>query len=109
MATLTASGVTTSNGQLDGFYTGSSNVNTSFPIGSYLGVADGIQTTASGWMNLTTSVYVPVNNNTFVTGQWYKITSFNGASALSGTWKIRGWGGMNNCLYTNSGLVQRIA
>lgn len=109
MATLTASGVTTSNGQLDGFYTGSTSTNTSFPVGSYLGVADGLQTIATGWMNRTTAVYIPVTNATFVAGQWYKISSFSGASALAGTWSIRGWGGTNGCVYTNSGLVQRIA
>lgn len=82
MATLTSTGVNCSNGTLDGFYTGSTAGNTTYPIGSYL--------FASG-----SSSYPPPNatyaNATF--SMHNSGTSFNtyaSGSALAGTWRCRG-------------------
>jgi len=96
MATLTADGVNCSNGTLNGFYTGTTVTNTSYPIGSYfvgdkdycanfaLNAAIGTQWTQSGypyrWI-------------------WYNP---GGGASIAGTWRVRGY-------FSNSPLVQRTA
>lgn len=85
MATLTAAGINCSNGQLDGFYTGTTATNSSYPIGSYLG----------GVSNLDPCTYpIPSINNpppgsglrtdgsTIGYGTAY-------ATAIAGTWRLR--------------------
>lgn len=95
MATLTATGINTSNGTLDGFYTGSTANNTSYPIGSYL------QCLGTGNPNYS---IVALNGTAvprvfFNGGQYGGFTAnyaSGGGSVVSGTW--RGRGGVNaNC------------
>lgn len=109
MATLTATGVTTSNGTLDGYYTGSTGTNTTFPIGSYLMFSDGYNSVNPATISATVPLYVPVNNNTYAAGSRIKDSTFNGGSALAGTWRIRGWGGEVSCQVVTVGLAQRTA
>lgn len=103
MATLTASGVTTSSGQLDGFYTGSTATNTSFPIGSYVYIN---AATSSQLGNVNTAVSVRVSNSGLQNR--YQFTVYGG-SVLSGTWSNRGGGWTDGSCYPIGGLVQRIA
>lgn len=102
MATLTATGVTTSNGTLDGFYTGSSATNTSYPIGSYVLINAG---SGARLGNVNTSASVRVVN---LSGVQYQFT-VSGGTVLSGTWVGRGGVTQDGACYPVGGLVQRIA
>lgn len=94
MATLTATGINTSNGTLDGFYTGSSQTNTSFPIGSYLQCI-GNNNVALGTAALNSSVVPRIYFNG---GQNNGYTAnFAGGTVVSGTWRCRGGIGANCC------------
>lgn len=102
MATLTASGVTTSSGQLDGYYTGSTANNTSYPLGSVINmyVVSGAPT-----LNSAVTPYTRNNSSTF---NFF----FNGWDspqvAIAGTWRSRGIGDYNSCYY-RAMLLQRVA
>lgn len=104
MATLTATGINTSNGTLDGFYTGTTNTNTSFPIGSYLQC---LYTSGSGIpLNSTPTVRLYFNG-----GQYSGYATTGTGTILSGTWRVRG-GVFANCCsgYLPSFvMVQRVA
>jgi len=102
MATLTASGVTTSNGQLDGFYTGTTTNNTTYPIGSYAVMRIEVTQTNA---NQTTNVYAPTasGSDAFI---FHQTTGYGGICA--GTWRSRG--GIDNSVLTYSVItVQRVA
>ena len=93
MATLTADGINCSNGTLNGFYTGSTANNTSYPLGSLLsGAFDGCSQTF--YLNQAYTLYV--QNNAFAR---YPAT-YNTGVALAGTWRVRGAPG---------GILQRVS
>jgi hypothetical protein len=76
---LTGGTITTTGTIALDYYTGSSDTNTSFPIGSYLNVDDG-----SAARNSSATLYYNNTLNTiFQTGS-------SGGTALSGTWRARG-------------------
>jgi len=115
MATLTAAGINCSNGTLDGQYTGTSAVNTTFPIGTYLFCQSGPAGGAVGavYVNSTmpyVKVYtaaVSLNQSAFYTSSQASVSGF---SNLSGTWRLRGsisHDDYNVVVY--GGLVQRVA
>lgn len=103
MATLTAAGVNCSEGTLDGQYTGTTLLNTSYPIGSYLGYI----------ANSNVCVYAQPNLNANMPGSGLRV--FNsisiplqygaGGTAVAGTWRNRG--GVLSGSYL--GLIQRVA
>lgn len=96
MATLTATGVNTSNGTLDGFYTGTASANTSFPIGSYL---NRYGDSCSSY--LANSTY-PVWTTGVDTTTYYYVGTGSSSAQLAGTWRARG------TVY-NTNLMQRVA
>jgi len=100
MATLTASGVTTSNGQLDGFYTGSTGNNSTFPIGSIVCMKNGNVTVAQA-----STPYSPGTAASY--DFWSSAGQASGSVALAGTWRSRGRSGAGNC--SDWFMVQRIA
>ena len=76
MATLTATGINCSNGTLDGYYTGTSTSNTTYPIGSYL-----MGNLSLGGVNSSQNVYI---NGGAV--------SATPGTICAGTWRTRGYG-----------------
>lgn len=85
MATLTSTGVNCSNGTLDGYYTGTSAFNTSYPLGTYfIGDRDGCA--GAMVLNSTSSTQwsVPAYNY-----RWFWYNS-GGGTAIAGTWRCRG-------------------
>jgi len=104
MATLTATGVTTSNGTLDGYYTGSSSSNTSFPVGSYIQMnAQNISSGVALNGSFTPKLF-------FNGGQYTFAGPYGSGTAISGTWVCRG--GIQDCGFgylTKPELTQRIA
>jgi len=108
MATLTATGINTSNGTLDGFYTGTSATNSSFPIGTYLqclGAGNPSQSIAA--LNASATIRIYFNG-----GQYGGYTAnFGSGTVLSGTWRCRG-GANADCpsgYLPNTIMVQRTA
>ena len=97
MATLTSSGVNCSNGTLDGYYTGTSSSNTSYPIGTYLYAFSG--TCVVPAFNATITVNVPTSAGNSYSG----INGAFGGNNAPGTWRFRGANAYG------SGLVQRVA
>jgi hypothetical protein len=84
MATLTAAGINCSNGQLDGFYTGTAANNTSYPIGTYLGSVGNGAGCCFG---------TPLPNAN-MPGTGLRITGNNfkfgaGTTGIAGTWRSR--------------------
>ena len=95
---LTGGTITTTGTIALDYYTGSSNSNTSFPIGSYL-VTD--YTTTS-----------PVDNNASSTIYLSGTTRYarTGSSSLAGTWRARGTMIVSICgIFTYSTMYQRTA
>jgi len=91
---ITVSGATGAVTISQDIYTGSTNTNTSYPIGSYLFVSD--QNSNNPLNNTTVTVY---NSS----GVWY---TFNTGTAVAGTWKTRG---RDTNTYNSFFLMQRIA
>jgi len=100
MATLTATGINCSNGTLDGQYTGTTANNTSFPIGSYVGLSP---------RRSTSSSTISLNNNISVYAYSTVYGNNSGGSALSGTWRNRGPLNDDTCNFFSAWLVQRVA
>jgi len=94
MATLTATGINTSNGTLDGFYTGSTTTTTSYPLGSYLFLSD--QSSVAYGINVTATVR---NSG----GDSFRNDT---GTVCAGTWKSRG---RDTNTYNYFNLMQRIA
>ncbi len=105
MATLTATGVTTSNGTLDGYYTGSSGTNTSFPLGSYI-----LSDPQGNYLDkqLNTSVTVGYTTASGYSGKFFTTGGNGGYVTLSGTWVQRG-NTNHTCGLVIGFLLQRIA
>lgn len=84
MATLTSTGVICSNGTLDGYYTGSTFNNSSYPLGSYL-----LQfgNAANPNVNATSAVYTSDNS---APQYFWQIYMGAGSVAVGGTWRSRG-------------------
>lgn len=78
MATLTAAGVSFADGNINGQYTGTDGNNSSWPVGSYLGVA-GAQPNRNSQYTVYTHPSTTIS---------YQINS--GAVAMAGTWAARG-------------------
>jgi hypothetical protein len=114
MATLTAAGINCSNGTLDGQYTGTSAVNTTFPIGTYVFCQSSPAGGAVGAVYVNSTMpYVKTNTagglaqSAFYTSSQASVSGF---SNLSGTWRLRGsisHDDYNVIVY--GGLVQRVA
>lgn len=86
MATLTSTGVTTSNGTLDGYYTGSSSTNTSFPLGAF--VLSGVNLFDGDILSNSSRNLWCANSNNYL----YLVSNSNpgGRTAVGGTWRARG-------------------
>jgi hypothetical protein len=107
MATLTAAGIDCSNGTLNGQYTGTLNINSTYPIGSFICTVD-ISCIAALALNAATAA---IYTNTAIsnTGQ-FRRTSPGGAglTTIAGTWRCRG--ATINTAGTNTPyLFQRVA
>lgn len=100
MATLTASGVTTSNGQLDGFYTGTTANVSTLPIGVYICMVQGNVTVNQG-----ATPYSPGNSAAYQ--YWSSAGQATGSVAMAGTWRSRGRSGGGGC--AEWFMVQRVA
>lgn len=109
MATLTAAGINCSNGQLDGFYTGTTAANTSYPIGSYVfcaAVSRGnpfpdVNNNLAGLYMYTSGL--PTNNYIFGT------YAGDPRATIAGTWRSRGGASYDSCGTRSGGLAQRVA
>lgn len=103
MATLTSTGVNCSNGTLDGYYTGTTIANTSYPIGSYIFV--GMQNyTSEVSKNASSTIYTSNSNAQF------QNNNSNSGSVVAGTWRARGMAyTIFNCAPWWTGLYQRVA
>jgi hypothetical protein len=105
--TITGTGVSfPSNGTIEGFYTGSTINNTSFPIGSYI------------YAQNTNAAYLPLQNTSDLvyisSGACQNIFSYHtapsgGPVTLTGTWVCRGFTRVCCCNYLAPVLMQRIA
>jgi len=106
MAILTADGLDASNGTLNGQYTGTTNINSTYPIGSLACVVD-ISGTAAAALNATFTFFT--NTATSNVGQFRRINPGGaGATTIAGTWRVRG--ATQNTAGTNTPyLLQRVA
>jgi len=88
-AVLTADGLNASNGTLNGQYTGTTNTNSTYPIGSFICTVD-VSCIAALALNAAAAA---IYTNTAIsnTGQ-FRRTNPGGAglTTIAGTWRVRG-------------------
>jgi hypothetical protein len=107
MATLTAAGINCSNGQLDGFYTGTAANNSSFPIGSYILCAQ--NGTLSSNLNATTAQIYMHTAGAVAVNRAYSTNTGGTKVAIAGTWRSRGCTYTDGCDVSTGMLTQRVA
>lgn len=107
MATITASGINCSNGTLDGYYTGTTTTNTSYPLGSYL-LLTGSYTNSPNVNSSAGTVYV-YTAGIGGTPKVFGNSAVGTRTAISGTWSSRGGYTIDGCGSVTGALVQRTA